>query len=1000
MAKQGRDFQQYLAQLDQLLKKNQGQGLFVGQDVAPGQIIREGRRVFNPTGLEMSRAPIAQQPQQQSAPQIQSLPQVPSTDSGTPGWQRSGFEQSYANPEYKQAIESPNLSSEQLQQGFEQSGRAYGVMSMADGGVLYNDGLIRYDDGTVREYTGQQDAYAFRSNADGSVGYSDGSSRRQATEQEQQVQQGRPTPIASMEGGRVMYSDGIIREFNPATAQTTAQPQAEVAGPESEGSSGVVNFYDKYGQGYKFNAGPNDLLGECAWFSQQITTLEDGSSWRIGNTIGQKKQNLANHRANGNAFYKGEQEPTVGNSIVFDEGTTWGHVGTIAEIFKGQDGKTYYRITESNYAKPKTVTHDRVITADDRKIVGFVKSKARDGYELKDYTEAPEVTGERDLGVADNASITGEQEREGGDNELDMEAQLPPISSDQTGGKYSNLMSSATGQPKQPQQQFLNNNPVGEYQSPAKEAAGSLANNVFKSALQANPLTGTAKKVIETTKPTGKADFGVTEGLITPDAAQARMQAAKDIAKPTEGRNIFGQVQQKLGNAADTLGTKLNIPETGISEIIAQGPTSNTSSPFSTELKQAAVDNVKQAGQSLNSLNPFSQSVGNIQKEVQSLGSKASQAKDVALSTAGKGIEGIKSAAAGVGDLVNIFKKPSTDQIDEEKKIGGGAGQAVTELGEASRAGKERNDIRDPFFKLGGSSSFKNFLVPNAETKYGGALKLDLFKDDFFKDAGNIASVFGGSKDIGVATDKYLNYEKQKNPYMSRMGYEEGMDRGEIDAYNKQVDDYNNQLNSYFNQVKSSITSSKGSYIGTPTGSPQPKSTKESVIAPMRNQSVAPQMSLARPAPLQMSLNVQSIASSPLMSIARGPQMSMARPSAPQMSVNRPSSPQMSMARPSSPQMSVARPSQSSSRPSAPQMSVAPRPAVSTPAKANMSTNRGPVVAPKPVAKPQMSVARPAMSVAKPQMSVNRPSAPKPQSKPSNNVFKKVVNVIKNIFRR
>lgn len=80
-----------------------------------------------------------------------------------------------------------------------------GIMSMADGGTLYEDGIIRYQDGTERQFSGDQKAFAYRSNADGSIGYSDGSKRVKS-----------PEPIASMqdpETGREMirYSDGSVR---------------------------------------------------------------------------------------------------------------------------------------------------------------------------------------------------------------------------------------------------------------------------------------------------------------------------------------------------------------------------------------------------------------------------------------------------------------------------------------------------------------------------------------------------------------------------------------------------------------------------------------------------------------------------------------------------------------------------------------------------------------------------------------------------------------------
>jgi len=304
----------------------------------------------------------------------------------------------------------------------------------------------------------------------------------------------------------------------------------------------------------------------------------------------------------------------------------------------------------------------------------------------------------------------------------------------------------------------------------------------------------------------------------------------------------------------------------------------------------------------------------------------------------------VDEAKRAVGDVKGVSEEP------------GQAGQFSSVMDTAqSLAGVNKNDVRDAFFKMGGSEMYKDYLKPDAENLYGGALTLDIFNNDFFKDLGNISSVFGGSKDLGAATDKYIGFEKEKYKPMSRMNYEEGYDRGAIDEYNKQVDEYNQSLNNYFNSIRSSVSGSQSIFT------PPPMSSNKNIFA-----SSKPQISMA---------------AQPQMGMA-APQMSAARPSAPQMSSRKPSTPQMSFAKP---QMSRA-PSMSK----APNMSVAPRMSVAPKAapKPQMSVAPRMSVAPKPAPKPRMSVA--------PRMSY----APQPQSKPKSNIFSRVSSTIRSIFRR
>lgn len=192
------------------------------------------------------------------------------------------------------------------------------------------------------------------------------------------------------------------------SAQTT-----KATGPVNPAS---VNFDGAYAQGYQFQPkGPNDLTGQCAWFAEKITRLPNGSSWTIGNTISEKRNQLQSHKQNGNAYLRGEEQPQVGQSVILDTGTKWGHVAVVSEVLS--DGRI--RLTESNWDNDQRVRHDRIIDPNDKSVVGFVKSKPTAEFKVGQSTTPPEApTVETDKQV--------EAPPPAGKQELPVEAQEPP----------------------------------------------------------------------------------------------------------------------------------------------------------------------------------------------------------------------------------------------------------------------------------------------------------------------------------------------------------------------------------------------------------------------------------------------------------------------------------------------------------------------------------------------------------------------------------------------
>ena len=142
--------------------------------------------------------------------------------------------------------------------------------------------------------------------------------------------------------------------------------------PAPSGSAGKVDFQKSVPQGHQFRAsdGPEGLGGQCAWFSQQISKLPSGEGWTIGSNIQDKRNQLAGHVKNGNAFMRGQEQPKAGNSVVMDTGTKWGHVATVNEVMP--DGRL--KLSESNWNNDLRVTHDRIVDPNDPSIMGFMKT--------------------------------------------------------------------------------------------------------------------------------------------------------------------------------------------------------------------------------------------------------------------------------------------------------------------------------------------------------------------------------------------------------------------------------------------------------------------------------------------------------------------------------------------------------------------------------------------------------------------------------------------------
>lgn len=265
-------------------------------------------------------------------------------------------------------------------------------------------------------------------------------------------------------------------------------------------------------------------------------------------------------------------------------------------------------------------------------------------------------------------------------------------------------------------------------------------------------------RTVDAIKP--QMELGVTEGLITPEAKQARLTALSQ--QPKE----YNPYRQLVGNVAERVGDTFGIPEGNISETLAGGATKRTNVALASEIggdKPEQVPGIRQ----------------NIVDIGQDLKGKATNA----LAQAGQGIQKVAGLFSG------RQQAPEINQIGDKRAVGdvaGGSqspmvtqqGSMVTPVLDSAKAQsmKPLNDIRDPFFKSGQVSKFLDFLKPGAEK--GQALTTDIFKPDLYQDPEKTAEVFGGTSLAEKAGG--LASEKVKEQYRSTYTGEQ-YDKADID---------------------------------------------------------------------------------------------------------------------------------------------------------------------------------------------------------------------------
>lgn len=1013
-----RSADELLKQIDEITKRNKGGFTAIGSDTSSNVPYRIAGRAVQP-GAELGAIPEENNPDAPVASTFK-MPELPESQPE----QTQSYGQFEDNPtiddflqQFEQSVYRPQQAgTDQLDAAFRETGKAYGIASMPDGGTLYNNNLIYYPDGTYREYTGQQ-AYGIQSLRDGGIKYSDGSVRRPASaEQLQSIQSGKqPQGIASLPGNRVLYDDGIVRYGNYLYDTVPGQGEA--------GLSGLIRgLFDR----------------------DQVVTQDYGNINPMEPTKGNVNYGTdIRTRDLPNRVYRLPVDAEV-VGVLYDDGTRFGdqsgHAGYGNSILVRLKSGEMLRF--SHMGSMKNVKEGEIIKAGDVfGTPGTTGNTAGEHLDLEYYNANGQIDNPKNFsGFTNPANFAQSREGQPAPGTIADTSDLPNYS------RQPNMSTNNGPQPgQQPQQQPQIQTPVTDAITGAFDAVKKPFEEVNRAV---QPMSPERQQV-------GSAVNQAGQGL-------AKMGVGKQLGNTEQGFLGLGELaagdRPAAGREIDETGRRQGLPEMYAGEVVGGkvtpgeavsynierlNPTPRIDTGFSElargDFKGAATNAGDTARRVLNRAGALpgqvAQSVGqavvpqamasggmeapkisplgdNLAGAAQSMSryatekvqsgknifSNALQKAQQGAETVGQGVETLKKDFQGgvqkIADSVNL------DNLTGKRKIGDDSAGAINELTpSAGQFSTPKNDIRDPFFKLGGTDQYKSFIKPGIDANYQGGLSLDLFSPDFFKDAGNIANVFGASKDVGAATNKYIDFEKAKYPKMSRMGYSDEYERSSIDDYNREVDKYNSEIDKYIGSIKP-FTTDTPTYAGSATlrqgvaapgvnRAPDVSKANNNMVQNLFSKAVSGVKNAFNPnAPTVALRSVQPISTFSSLFSSAGPQKrQIASSSAPNMSVSRPSSSapkpaQASVSRPSSVNMSVA-----------PNRSVAPAP--------NRSVAPAPKPAPAPAPRPAPAPApRPAPAPAP------RP-APAPaaknsgqQSKPSSNIFTKAVNAILSIFRR
>lgn len=280
-----------------------------------------------------------------------------------------------------------------------------------------------------------------------------------------------------------------------------------------------------------------------------------------------------------------------------------------------------------------------------------------------------------------------------------------------------------------------------------QETGDVLGDQIQRIPLQAQQakqaLATNTANTIDKINPTGTGfDLGITEGL----------RSEPNLARVKQADTV-----QNISNTFASLGKNLKLPELGISEVGSKLANLIDPKVYASGIEQPNGSTPPQQIQGgLDTLKRASSPTIN---ETQ-ISSKPSEKQY----KAGQGVDSLKDYFPGVTNVAtNVFKKIPLEKVSGSKKLGeasvGGEGVDKSIGGPLSSiAGLALNDNRDQFFKAGGADLYKDYLKTGVNSKYKGALDINLFKDTFFEDPNRVANTFANTYLAKPATEKYRTY--------------------------------------------------------------------------------------------------------------------------------------------------------------------------------------------------------------------------------------------------
>jgi len=667
--------QDYLAQLEELLKKNKGTGLYEAYNVNP-RAFRLPGRVYDPSGLGQDRMndPVKFAPYDYStipfdAPNVNQVPEYQFQGAQLPEFPMPEFpmedESIYSAPP---SVPEAGMSAQEFIQELNQV-LSVPVSQSKDGGIIYSDGSVRYADGTTRQ-----------------VDISE-----------------LPRPLFQLSNGAIMFKDGVARKMTYTLGrafQGVSGLSDLLFGRQQDVTQPYGNYNTEFGYANDTHAGTDfrtrDLPTSFNFalpFDTKVLakTADDGT--RFGTISG--------HGGYGNSIYL--QLP---NGMIL-------HLSHLSDMINVQPGQ--------------------IISAFD--YIGTPGSSGNSQGEHLDleFLDQNLTPISPDEFFLDAQSLINYDEIEKAQTVSDEElAKLPPEEKQLV--DVFKLSAGSEWKPAPPVEQVTEQQPILPLVGQAIAQDINTANltgdfdfgisEMFAGDPEAAKLA--REQTIQKYSPI-EAELGLSEGLFTPEAERARIEALNRQPK------VYNPYRQLIGNVTERVGDVLGIREGAFSEGIAGGATKRTNQALASEIGGETPEqvpgirqNIRDIGEDLN------------KRVVQPVVAKA-----------GEGIDFLKEKAS------NIFQKtPLMGLFGGQKQVGDAKGATLFEGGQTQSHAPQA----DAFFKYGGADQYADYLVNNAREKQGGALSTSLFTPEFYQDPNRVANVFGETSQGRQATSQYKDY--------------------------------------------------------------------------------------------------------------------------------------------------------------------------------------------------------------------------------------------------